>query len=119
MGNVCVVVRRIIAGLGGNTGPRCRREKSMRVRVACCWYMGGEARQEGGEDSFDIYGHDIRDAESTELRRREDKVRSAPLRTASADAERVLHPSCGKATCFSEDAPDGHSTLDRENEATA
>jgi len=81
--------------------------------------MGGEARQQGGEDSFDIYGHDVRDTEFTEFRWCEDKIRGAPLRTASADAERVLHPSCSEAASFGEDVPNGHPTLDREDKATA
>ena len=62
---------------------------------------------------------DVRDAESTEFRRCEDKIRGAPFRTASADAERVLHPSCSEAASIGKDAPDGHSTLNREDKATA
>ena len=42
--NVFVIVRRIRAGLRENAGPRRRREKPMCVRVACCRYVGGEAR---------------------------------------------------------------------------
>ena len=65
---------------GGGTRRRRRCEKSVRVRIACCWHMGGGARQEGGEDCFNIYGHDARHAEPAELRRCKDvRTRSVVL----------------------------------------
>ena len=72
VGRGFVVARGASAWSRGGTSTRRRRrcEKSVRVRVACCWYMmGGEARQEGGEDCFDIHRHDVRHAEPAELRR--------------------------------------------------
>ena len=69
VGRAVVVARG--AGAWSMRGTRGRRlcEKSVRVRVTCRWHMGGEARQEGGEDCFDIHRHDIRYAEPAELRR--------------------------------------------------
>ena len=69
VGMAIVVARGASAWSRGGTRRRRRCEKSVRVRVSCCWYMGGEARQEGGEDCFDIHRHDIRYAEPAELRR--------------------------------------------------
>ena len=69
MGRAFIVARGARAWSRRGTGGRRRYEKSVRVCVACCWYMRGEARQEGGEDCFDIHGHDVRHAESAKLRR--------------------------------------------------
>ena len=55
VGRAFVVARGARAWSRGGTRGRRRCEKSVRVRVACCWHMGGEARQEGGEDCFDIH----------------------------------------------------------------
>ena len=46
LGNVFLVFRGTRAHLREGTRAWCRREKSVRVRFACCWQnMGGEARQ--------------------------------------------------------------------------
>ena len=69
VGRAVVIARGVRAWSMRGTRRRRRCEKSVRVRVACRWYMGGEPRQEGGEDRFDIHRHDVRHAEPAEFRR--------------------------------------------------